>query len=275
MLQEQPQSPSGIVLNQVALSPPATAASDFKFRVPHISIEIPGSDSASRRKWRPALFLGFLLFLTATTQAVLASGIRRKGIHVSVTFHGGGSYYATAGNPVIGLLAVGVAGCFFVLSLLDRQHSRGDWVKSAKLLATVYSCVALVVMAAWSFVERAVFLQLSSFEHCADDIVNDGSIVGGTECVCLSSQSDDARVGITSGGDVSCHDLLDYADDVLASYVLMVVMLALTVAGIWCKPYTSKPTTTAIVLEASPTPYVVTRTSPTTHWGRYPPGHAH
>lgn len=74
----------------------------------------------------------------------------------------------------------------------------------------------------------------------------------------------------------------DYEDDILASYVLMVIILVLTVAGMWCKPYNSKLTTAAIVLEAnampyvgSPTSYVVGRTSPTTQWGRYTPGQVH
>lgn len=60
----------------------------------------------------------------------------------------------------------------------------------------------------------------------------------------------------------------DYTDDVLASYVLGVIILGLNMAGMVCKPHTSKPKPTAIVLEANPMPYVVTRTSPTTQWGR-------
>lgn len=64
----------------------------------------------------------------------------------------------------------------------------------------------------------------------------------------------------------------EYAGNIMASYVLMVIVLVLTVAGLWSKPYKSKPVTTDIVLEATPTPYVVTRTSPVTNWGKYPTG---
>lgn len=76
MVQEQPPSPSGI-LHQVALSPPAAAASGLKVKGPHISIEIPG-DSAAKSSWRPALVVGLLLFATAIPQVVLAYGIREK-----------------------------------------------------------------------------------------------------------------------------------------------------------------------------------------------------
>lgn len=60
----------------------------------------------------------------------------------------------------------------------------------------------------------------------------------------------------------------DHAEDVCASYALMVSILVLTVAGIWWTPYTREPKTTSIVLEANPTPYVVTHTSPSREWGR-------
>jgi len=56
--------------------------------------------------------------------------------------------------------------------------------------------------------------------------------------------------------------------DILGSYVLMVTILVLTAASLWCKPYRSKPITTDIVLEANPTPYVVSRTNPATQWGK-------
>lgn len=64
----------------------------------------------------------------------------------------------------------------------------------------------------------------------------------------------------------------EYVGDILGSYVLMVAILVLTVAGLWYKPYRSKPITTDIVLEADPTPYVVGRTNPATQWGKYKTG---
>lgn len=77
-----------------------------------------------------------------------------QGIHVQVLFYGEG-YDVTAGTPAIGLLALGVAACLIALSVLDQKRRHGRWVKGVKLMTTIYSSIALVVTAGWSFVERA------------------------------------------------------------------------------------------------------------------------
>eukprot|EP00903_Cladosiphon_okamuranus_P014299 g13281.t1 len=224
---------------------------------------------ADSSNWRTAFAIGLLLFAAAVAQVVLASGIRQKGIHLTISFHGEG-YNHTAGHPSIGLLAIGLAACFVTLSVLGKKKSRGGWVKVVKRMATVYSSITLVVLVVWSFVERAVYLELSSYEHCVTDVGTDNG--EGDECVCSSGQSesnDYAEVDIASDDGISCESLPDHTDDVLALYVLVVIILVLTVVGIVCKPHTSKPKTRSIVLEANPTPYVVTHTSPTTQqWGR-------
>ncbi|CAM9424965.1 unnamed protein product [Ectocarpus fasciculatus] len=172
------------------------------------------------RSWWFLLAMGVLLFVTAGTQAWLASTIRRKARTCRLQQRTGieildESYYMAAGDPVVGFLAYGVGACSVMVTLMAEA---GQGVEIATWTMIVWAVITVVISVTRSFDQIAVYGCLDDYDYCVENFIDLRYSYG--DCLCGKGHSVDLHVDIAQNVDFVCDDIMDTVDDMLASYVL-------------------------------------------------------